>query len=102
MVWIPDHAKRLIEWVVRNHDLFGRLCRAVGEKQNASFGDKNFSPTSIPRYRGALGTLDALARIKELQLCSQTQAIRVARLVWEADAGSVPTLRWALPQAKRV
>ncbi|HMO19282.1 MAG TPA: hypothetical protein PJ989_14430 [Oligoflexia bacterium] len=101
--WMTEEQTKIVDWIIRNHDIFGRFCRGVGEKE-ISFDHPDFDPESNPRYKGSLGLTDLCERIKDLEKIGldRVVSIEIAAAVCRADYGSVPTLRWALKQSQRV
>jgi adenylate kinase family enzyme len=96
--WINDEVKKLAAWMIKTHDLFGRMARAITEKvEFDSFMDVGFDPTAMPSYKG----LDPTGVRKELLEggFDLATATLLHKMIWTADVASVSALRWVLPIA---
>lgn len=97
--WVSNEVLDLSTWIIRNHDLYGRLARSITEKEGASIWDENFSPTLPSSYAGALSIekarQDVTAGPSDYHL-----GCTLLEVAWKADVGSVASLRWLLPVAE--
>ena len=103
-VWVDEHMLRLAEWMIVQHDLFGRVARGITEKVGYKIQDPNFDPDDASSYEGAI--VPGRARDKILAINRKTYgeqpmsletATAVIKEIWKADMGSVASLRWLLP-----
>ncbi len=91
--WCNEKRLKLAEWIIRTHDVFGRLARGITEKTDETEGVQ-----SSPSYIGALDPQTVREYLLESGLPLEVAA-RIHKKVWEADVSSVSTLRWVLPVA---
>ncbi len=96
--WISDEQASLAEWIIRTHDVFGRLARGITEKENKSLEDNSFNPMATPSYQGALDPHEALGELERLGY-PRDLVIALHKIAWTADVSSVSALRWILPAA---
>lgn len=91
--WCDEKKLKLAEWIVRTHDVFGRLARGITEKKDETAGVQSDSS-----YIGALDPNTVREYLLESGLPLDVAA-RIHKKIWEADVNSVSTLRWVLPVA---
>ena len=99
--WISDEEAQIVSWMIRTHDISGRLLRGITEKPDSKITDAHFNPTSEPSYKGAL---DPSAVREELLKSGFDLPVATALhlAVWKADVSSVSALRWLLPVVEQV
>lgn len=97
--WVDETTKKLAAFCMMGHDYFGRLARAITEKVNVALDDNEFNLNAPTSYRGAMCPQKIADIIARYGTPDWRVYARILRLVWEADAGSVQTLRWVLPVA---
>ncbi len=100
--WVDEATKQIATFVMMGHDYFGRVARAITEKVGMALDDPAFDPNAPTSYRGAMCPDKILSVIDRHGLSDRLVSLRMLRLVWEADAGSVQTLRWVLPVAPMI
>jgi hypothetical protein len=84
--WFPPSQITLTQWLIRTHDVFG----ALGQWLTAPL---------TGAYDGGLDADAARRRLRESGL-SMPRALMLHRRVWEADVGSIASLRWLRPMAE--
>ncbi|MSU55172.1 MAG: hypothetical protein EXS46_01365 [Candidatus Taylorbacteria bacterium] len=103
--WVPDDVAELAQFLISNHDLFGRLARGITEKATAKLGDPNFDVTAQPAYKGALDPEKVREKVRALKTKTafdDESALAMVREIWKADVASVASLRWLLPAADKL
>lgn len=98
--WVGAEAKGVAMFSCIGHDYFGRLARAITEKVSCALETEAFDPAAPTSYRGAVTAEQIAQRMMRLGPSDHLVGLRILRLVWEADAGSVQSLRWLLPIAE--
>jgi hypothetical protein len=96
--WIDPETAKLAEWVIRTHDLFGRLARGVTEKEGRRITDPDFDVTAMTTYKGGLDPEAVREELLESGLPLPVAAA-IHKAVWRSDVSSVSSLRWILPVA---
>lgn len=99
--WISDEEGKLIDWMIRTHDISGRLLRGITEKKDHKLMDVGFDVSAEPSYKGALdpqGVREELLK-SGFDLPTAT-ALHLA--IWKGDVASVAALRWLLPVVEKV
>lgn len=79
--WLSDEERALTAFLIRNHDLLGRLARGVKEPEYQGAVDPKYIRTML-QYGGA----------------SPTDSLAMLLAINRADIGAVASLRWALPE----
>jgi len=79
--WLTEEERLLIAFLIRNHDLLGRLARGVKEPEYQGAVDPTYIRTML-QYNGA----------------SAATALAMLLAMNRADIGAVASLRWALPE----
>ncbi len=93
--WMSEEEKSLVTWIIRTHDLFGRLARGLTEKQNQKLDDADFDPAGMPAYQGALDPETVREYLSQSGL-DLDLAADIHENIWRADVASVSALRWLL------
>lgn len=94
--WVSETEANLATWMIRTHDLSGRLMRGLTEKTDQKISDENFDPTGTPSYSGSVDISTVKQELLKSGFDLETSlAIHLA--VWKADVASVSALRWLLP-----
>ena len=96
--WVNEEEASLTAWMIKTHDLIGRLEQGLTEKVDYKIGDENFDVAANPSYRGAL---DPSAIRHELLNSGYglPTSLAIHKEIWKADVGAVASLRWLLPAA---
>lgn len=94
--WVPDDVAQLSAWMIKTHDLFGRLARGLTEKVDGINAYEH--PEGTPSYRGALDPSSVKKHLLESGLPFEL-ATQVHEMIWRSDVSSVASLRWLLPVA---
>jgi len=96
--WVNEEDADLTAWMIKTHDLLGRMEQGLTEKVNYRIGDEEFDVVSEPSYRGAL---DPSAVRHELDFSGfdLPTSLSIHKEIWKADLGAVASLRWLLPAA---
>jgi len=104
--WVPDDVASLAQFLISNHDLFGRLARGITEKVDARINDINFDVTAQPSYKGALDPERVREKVRALKVeeydFDNETALAMVKAIWRADVASVASLRWLLPMAEKL
>lgn len=79
--WLTDEERALTAFLIRHHDLLGRLARGVKEPEYQGAVDPAYIRTML-QYGGA----------------SPTDSLALLLAINRADVGAVASLRWALPE----
>ncbi len=96
--WVTEEEANLAAWVIRTHDVFGRLARSITEKPGTKVSDPNFDVRAMPAYQGAVDPSEAAHLIGESGLPFPL-ALDIHKASWQGDVSSVSALRWVLPVA---
>lgn len=99
--WISEEEGQLIDWMIRTHDLSGRLLRGITEKKDCKLTDQDFDVSAEPSYKGALDPQAVRAELLKSGFdLPVATAIHLA--IWKGDVASVSSLRWLLPIIEKV
>jgi len=79
---LSDDEESLISHFIRCHDLFGRLGRVLWDES----------------YHGGMSP-DAVRRALYSPFVPEPTMVKIAKVMWLADIGSIPLLRWLRPLA---
>lgn len=100
--WISEEKDiNFVAWLIKTHDIFGRLARGLTEKKDFILGDLNFDVTALPSYKGSLDPQSVRNELIKSNLPLPIATI-IHKSIWVADIGSVASLRWVLPIADKL
>jgi len=94
MTWLSQDDVKNIMWMIRTHDVFGRLSRGISEKKDGV--SALTAPEATPQYAGALDPKAVQSHLNSSGY-SYDLALVIHKHIWEADVGAVSTLRFLLP-----
>ncbi len=99
--WVSEDDTKIISWMIRSHDLFGRLARGITEKEGVKLTDPDFDVTAMTTYKGALDPEAVRSELEKSGLPPRV-ALAIHTAIWKADVSSVSSLRWILPVAEKL
>lgn len=99
--WFPADHLALTKWLVRHHDLFGKVARGLTEKDASGLANEHHDVAAPASYPRAIDLHTAHARLGESGL-SLELSIALLKQTWLADLGSIATLRWLRPSAELI
>lgn len=125
--WLSPVQIKQISWLIRSHDLFGRLARGLSEKVdlpekgiNVHSDITNIDPCSNSSYPAAVDPIYIIERILDKRLLlgdgeeinnennnydeilldlDFDTSVNLLYCMWCADIGSIASVRWLLPLA---
>lgn len=93
--WVSFKIAKLVGWLISNHDIYGRLARGLTEKE-LPLSHQDFDYSKASTYVGALSPEQVKTKLLEPGL-PLSLSLRLNNILWRADLGSIPSLRWLIP-----